>query len=82
MSAEKLNELRLAIDAADRDLVDAFVRRMEVAAGIAEAKRDMGKAVFDPAREVIKLDSVAALVPRSEIEGEMGGTIPVRCIRC
>jgi len=61
MSAEKLNELRLAIDAADRDLVEAFVRRMEVAAGIAEAKRDMGKAVFDPAREVIKLDSVAAL---------------------
>ena len=61
MSAEKLNELRLAIDAADRDLVDAFVRRMEVAAGIAEAKRDMGKAVFDPAREVIKLDSVAEL---------------------
>ena len=76
MSAEKLNELRLAIDAADRDLVDAFVRRMEVAAGIAEAKRDMGKAVFDPAREVIKLDSVAALA------GEKWGTTPVRCIRC
>ncbi len=61
MSTEKLNELRLAIDAADRDLVDAFVRRMEVAAGIAEAKREMGKAVFDPAREGIKLNSVAAL---------------------
>ncbi len=62
-----LEELRLAIDEADRELIDVFKRRMEVAAGIAEAKRDMGKAVFDPAREVIKLDSV------EEIAGEKMG---------
>lgn len=58
MSIEKLNELRLAIDEADRELIAVFKRRMEIAAGIAEAKRAMGKAVFDPAREVIKLDAV------------------------
>lgn len=61
MPERDLNELRLAIDAADSDLVDAFVRRMEVAGEIAEAKRDIGKAVFDPAREKLKLDSVEAL---------------------
>lgn len=67
MSTEKLNKLRLAIDDADRELIDVFARRMEIAAGIAEAKRDMGKAVFDPAREVVKLDSV------EEIAGEKMG---------
>lgn len=61
MSGKDLNELRLLIDAADRDLVDAFVRRMEVAGEIAEAKREIGKAVFDPARERLKLDSVEKL---------------------
>ncbi|MGN1345929.1 MAG: bifunctional chorismate mutase/prephenate dehydratase [Eubacteriales bacterium] len=61
MATEKLNELRRAIDAADRNLIDAFVRRMGIAAGIAEAKREMGKAVFDAGREAEKLDAVASL---------------------
>lgn len=61
MPERDLNKLRFAIDAADSDLVDAFVRRMEVAGEIAEAKREIGKAVFDPAREKLKLDSVESL---------------------
>ncbi len=58
---DKLTGLRELIDTVDRDLINAFIRRMKVAGQIAEAKRESGRAVFDAARESAKLDSVAAI---------------------
>ena len=54
-----LDALRLEIDAADRELIKNFEKRMGCAARIAEYKRCCGKAVFDPVREREKLKAVA-----------------------
>ncbi|MBR1797581.1 MAG: chorismate mutase [Clostridiales bacterium] len=56
-----LDELRQEIDAADKDLLDAFERRLQAAKSIGELKRVEGKPVFDPEREQLKLDRIAAL---------------------
>lgn len=63
-----INELRKEIDAVDRELVELFARRMEVAAKISACKREQGLPVLDRAREAEKLDSVAALAGE-----ELGG---------
>jgi chorismate mutase len=46
-----LQSLRSEIEAADRDLLAAFVRRVHVAARIREHKAEQGYELFDPARE-------------------------------
>lgn len=56
-----LEKLRLEIDALDSRLVDLFRQRMEVSGKIAQAKMDMGKKVFDPARERQKLWDIAQM---------------------
>lgn len=56
-----LKELREQIDGIDRELVSLFVKRMEVSADIAAYKRENNQAVFVPAREREKLQSVADL---------------------
>ena len=48
---ELLESLRCEIDAADKDLLDAFIRRMEVSSKIAECKKEGGIGVADPGRE-------------------------------
>lgn len=58
MAHEKLEELRLKIDQADRDLLDAFKRRMDVAQRIGLYKSENGMEVLDPKREEIKLDAI------------------------
>lgn len=50
-SSVDLAELRSEMDAVNRQMLELFERRMDVAARIAEAKRGSGKAVNDPARE-------------------------------
>lgn len=47
----ELSELRNRIDEIDKDLVRLFTERMGISAEVAEAKRQTGKPVFDPARE-------------------------------
>lgn len=59
---ELLASLREEIDAADRDLIDAFTRRMDVAARIAECKKSGGIAVNDPGRERKKMADITASV--------------------
>jgi len=59
---ERLEALRLEIDAADRDLIDAFTRRMDVAAKIARCKREGGIAVNDPGRERQKMADITSSV--------------------
>ena len=42
-----LKELRDQIDVIDRQIVDLYQERMEIAAGVAEYKINTGKKVFD-----------------------------------
>ena len=59
-----LQELRKNIDEIDRELVDLFIRRMNISAEVAEYKREVGMPVLDPARERALLERV------SEMSGE------------
>ena len=55
----ELNELRLQIDQIDDQLVALFGERMEVAAKIADCKKQNGTPIYVPARERAKLQDVA-----------------------
>ena len=50
-----LDELRHEIDAADKDLLEAFGRRLDIAKRIGEVKRAEGKPVYDESREISKI---------------------------
>lgn len=54
-----IKELRELIDGADRQLTDAFARRMEISEMIAAYKRENGLPVRDAVRERAKLDAAA-----------------------
>lgn len=54
-----LNALRNEIDLIDDELVQLFVRRMEVSAKIAQYKKANGLPILDAAREQEKLSAVA-----------------------
>lgn len=54
-----LNELRLEIDRIDDQLVDLFCQRMEVAAQIADYKKEKHLPILVPSREREKLQDVA-----------------------
>ena len=56
-----LKELRDQIDVIDRQIVDLYQERMEIAAGVAEYKINTGKKVFDKEREDSKLATLTAL---------------------
>ena len=60
-----LSQVRVRIDEIDRELMRLFCERMDIAADVAAAKRETGKAVFDPARERQKLATVAGMVPQA-----------------
>ncbi len=54
-----LNELRKNIDEIDKELVELFLRRMNISAEVAEYKRELGMPVFDPSRERALLERVS-----------------------
>lgn len=58
-----LNEVRKRIDVIDDQLVALLEERIEIARDVAKAKIEMGKAVYDPARERAKLLDVSSKVP-------------------
>ena len=60
----ELSELRQQIDGIDRQLVELFIKRMNVAAEVAEYKRECGMNVLDASRERALLAKV------SELSGE------------
>ena len=62
MSDASLDEIRAEINAIDDELVKLFVRRMEAAGKVAEAKRSSATPVTDPARERAILAKVAKAV--------------------
>ena len=53
-----LNELRLEIDNVDRQMVELFEKRMDIASRIADYKIANGKKVFDRDRELQKIKAV------------------------
>ena len=55
-----LQELRVQIDSVDRQIIQLVQQRMDIAADIAEYKRQKGLPVLDAARETVKLETVAA----------------------
>lgn len=58
-----LADIRQAIDGIDATLLNSFVERMDIATEVAKSKIEMGKAVFDPARERSKLNNLAGRAP-------------------
>lgn len=58
-----LADIRQAIDGIDTTLLNSFVERMDIATEVAKSKIEMGKAVFDPARERSKLNNLAGRAP-------------------
>ncbi len=56
-----IEELRKEIDTIDKELVGLFVKRMGVAAQVADYKRENGKPVLDPQRERMLLQKVSDL---------------------
>lgn len=58
-----MDELRVNIDLADREILKYFCLRMETAKAIGEYKEAHGLPTLDAAREAKKLDAAAAAVP-------------------
>lgn len=54
-----IEELRKNIDGIDRQVVELFKARMEYSSELARCKKEIGKAIFDPARERALLSGVA-----------------------
>lgn len=61
-----LKDIRVEIDAIDRQIVELFEQRMALTSQVAEYKIATGKAVFDAAREEEKLNAAASMVHSSE----------------
>ena len=61
--ARELSELRREIDRENTVILESFLRRMALSREVADAKREMGKAVFDGAREREILASIAERTP-------------------
>lgn len=59
---EDLGNIRAEIDGIDDELVKLFKRRLEIVEKVAEAKREKGASVLDPARERAILTHVAEQV--------------------
>ena len=60
-----LNDYRREIDSIDAQLLALFARRMDVAAAIAEYKKENALPVLDPSRERQKLLDVAEMAPEA-----------------
>ncbi|MBR6771518.1 MAG: prephenate dehydratase [Lachnospiraceae bacterium] len=61
-----LAKLREEIDCIDRQIVELYEQRMEVAGKVAEYKLETGKKVFDRVREQEKLQKVRSLTRKEE----------------
>lgn len=63
-----LEELREAIDAVDKEILNKFRERMSLSAEIAKVKKENGLPVLDIDREKAKLDKIA-----KNVEDELSG---------
>lgn len=60
-----LLEIRKDIDAVDHQIVDLYLRRLELAGQVAQSKIETGKHVYDAVREAEKLDALGRLATDS-----------------
>lgn len=60
-NSKDLTEIRDEIDKVDKALVDLFCKRIDLSLEVAENKRETGKAVFDPEREMLLIKKVSDL---------------------
>lgn len=56
-----LSELRVQIDAIDKDIVELYEKRMDICRQVAEYKIENGKKVFDKVREEEKIAKVKSM---------------------
>ena len=63
----QLQKLREDIDRIDKELVRLFAERMEVAAGVAKYKKEVGKPITDAGRERQKLAELAKMAPEEHV---------------
>lgn len=56
-----LEDIRIEIDQVDKQIVELFQRRMELAGEVAASKRESGKAIYDRQRELEKLERLGSL---------------------
>ncbi len=68
---KSLEELRKGIDEVDRELLDLFLRRMELCSRVADYKREVGMPILDVKREKEVLDAKMNLIPDSELRDEV-----------
>lgn len=61
-----LNEIRVDIDAIDKQIVALYEQRMALTKQVAEYKIANNKPVLDAVREAAKLDKIQALVEQPE----------------
>lgn len=66
-----LEELRQEIDKIDRELLDLFVKRMDVCSQVAEYKRSVGMPVLDTNREKEVLSAKMELLDNPELKDEV-----------
>lgn len=57
-----LNDIRVEIDQVDKEILELFTKRMELACQVAEYKIATGKKVYDKAREDEKLEKLSSYV--------------------
>ncbi len=57
-----LSELRVEIDKVDRQIVELYEKRMDIASQVADYKISTGKKVYDKEREEAKLEAVKSMV--------------------
>jgi chorismate mutase/prephenate dehydratase len=68
---QTLATLRKEIDEVDRQIVQLFEARMEIAGKIADAKSGIGKAVFDEERERVVLEKNSDRLQHQEWREEL-----------
>ena len=66
----ELKDYREQIDAVDRELVQLFLRRMELAGQIGDYKREQGLPILDASREEQKLEALEQDCPPA-LRGEL-----------
>lgn len=59
----ELDELRRAIDAVDRKILELVAERVRLVLAVGDVKRSKGLAVYDPERERRVLETLAELAP-------------------
>ena len=57
----ELSDLRLQLDAIDKEIVELYEKRMDICSQVADYKIEHGKKVLDPAREEEKIATLRAL---------------------